>query len=94
MRGSDFKKTSRLGCPACYEAFSEELAPLLGAMQKGTQHAGKVPASEKVTTEIEGLKKALERAVAAQDFEEAAKLRDRVRDLKASRPAGSETPGA
>src|SRR6185295_4660616 len=40
---ADFKKTGRLGCSACYDAFSEGLESLLKAMHKGTEHVGKVP---------------------------------------------------
>jgi protein arginine kinase activator len=82
LRRRDFRKNSRLGCAACYEAFSEELAPLLAAMQKGCRHVGKVPAGEMISAEAASLQQALEKAVAAQDFEEAAQLRDRIRALK------------
>lgn len=80
--GKDFKKRSLLGCPSCYEAFAEELGPYLGAIQKGARHVGKAPAGEVLSAEIAALQQALERAVSAQDFEEAATLRDRIRDLK------------
>jgi len=83
--GKDFKKRSLLGCPSCYEAFSEELSPYLRAMQKGSRHVGKAPAGEALSAEIAALQQALERAVSAQDFEEAATLRDRIRDLKVKR---------
>ncbi len=83
--GKDFKKRSLLGCPSCYETFAEELAPYLRAMQKGGRHVGKAPAGAALTAEIAAMQQALERAVSAQDFEEAAKLRDRIRDLGAKR---------
>ncbi|HWB61655.1 MAG TPA: excinuclease ABC subunit B, partial [Chthoniobacteraceae bacterium] len=41
---ADFKKTGRLGCPLCYDTFSEGLNSLLKAMHKGTSHTGKMPA--------------------------------------------------
>ena len=84
LRGKDFKKRSLLGCPACYESFADELKPYLSAMQKGARHTGKAPAGEESNDEIASLQQALERAVSAQDFEEAAKLRDRIRELKDS----------
>src|SRR5688572_24007111 len=40
---SDFKKSGRLGCPACYTTFAEGLEGLLKSMHKGTRHAGKIP---------------------------------------------------
>lgn len=83
--GKDFKKRSLLGCPSCYETFADELAPYLRAMQKGDRHVGKAPAGEALTAEIASMHQALERAISAQDFEEAAALRDRIRDRKAKR---------
>jgi protein arginine kinase activator len=88
--GKDFKKRSLLGCPSCYEAFAEELSPYLRAMQKGGRHVGKAPAGEALTAEIAALQQALERAVSAQDFEEAATLRDRIQDLQAKRDGVAE----
>ena len=79
----DFKKTSRLGCPACYDAFAEELEPLLAAMHKGTRHAGKVPAAEAAGqesgAEVEAMRQQLKEAIAAENYEEAARLRDLIR---------------
>lgn len=81
MRLGDFRKTSRLGCPACYETFSDELMPLIESMHKGSRHVGKTPLGEGLTAESASLQKALQEAVASQNFEEAAKLRDRIRGL-------------
>ena len=92
MRRSDFQKTSRLGCPACYETFAEELAPILEEMHRGGVHAGKIPAGASRDSRLAALRGALDRAVAAQNFEEAAQLRDRIRELNAEHPA-SETGG-
>jgi protein arginine kinase activator len=78
----DFDKTSRLGCPACYDAFEAELRPILAEMQDGSRHCGKVPAFARVSAEAAALQEALDKAVARQDFEEAAVLRDRLRTLR------------
>jgi protein arginine kinase activator len=40
---ADFKKTGRLGCSDCYEAFGEVLDAMLKGMHKGIRHTGKVP---------------------------------------------------
>ena len=42
-RAGDFKKNGRLGCPACYESFAEELQQILAGMQCGPTHNGKLP---------------------------------------------------
>ncbi len=84
MRDCDFKKTARLGCPRCYEAFAEELGPMLAAMHRGTQHTGKIPEYLKKTLEKAALRKELteklETAVRDEKYEEAACLRDRIRE--------------
>ena len=95
MRISDFKKTSRLGCQACYDTFADELKPLLAAMHKGNQHVGKVPAHKKAKTEAKVgllpspavLRRKLETAIAAEQYEEAACLRDQIRKCVEKVPA-------
>ena len=91
MRREDFKKTGRLGCADCYETFAEELAPMLHNMHRAHQHTGKIPAREsqrvQVTAEVAALQKALEQAVAEENFEEAAKLRDRIQALRGKEQA-------
>jgi protein arginine kinase activator len=89
-RWSDFKKTTRLGCSTCYETFSEELEPVLASMHKKDQHIGKAPAGRAAGMEAASLRKALDEAVAAQNFEEAAKLRDRLKEVEAKRSAATE----
>ena len=86
MRKSDFRKTGQFGCPSCYEAFEQELTPLLKAMHRGERHLGKVPEREGIrvqaSAKLEGLKRALDKAVTAEQFEEAANLRDQIRDVE------------
>jgi protein arginine kinase activator len=81
----DFKKVGRLGCGECYAAFKEALVPLLKRIHGSTQHFGKAPKKiakvVKVKNELEVLKEKLQKAINKEDFEEAAKLRDKIRDL-------------
>ena len=81
----DFKKTGRLGCSACYDAFAEGLAGMLKNMHRGLVHAGKVPAklavARQLTQELTRLEEGLARAIADEHFEEAAGLRDKIRHL-------------
>lgn len=99
MTWGDFKKTSRLGCPNCYAAFATELEPMILGMQKGfSEHCGKRPASAAVNEEIEKLQKALKAAISAQNFEEAARIRDQIkiarsRTTKEPQPAGRSPVG-
>lgn len=84
LRGQDFKKHGRLGCPRCYETFEAELAPMLAAMHKGPRHVGKIPESLRKGLEASGrlaeLKARLEAALREEKYEEAALLRDQIRE--------------
>jgi protein arginine kinase activator len=79
---ADFKKTGRLGCSNCYETFAEGLAPLLKGMHKGTAHVGKVPSRMIRTIEresqLKNLQRDLRKAVAEENYESAAQLRDQI----------------
>ena len=81
---SDFRESSLLGCPACYGSFEEPLGPLLErAHQGGTHHIGKAPQRsgdlEQRQARIARLRSRLEDAVAAEDYELAAQIRDEIR---------------
>ena len=82
---ADFKKTGRLGCGACYQTFSDGLASLLKGMHKGTAHVGKIPARAQQSlereTQVKSLQRDLHKAVAAEDYESAAQLRDRLKQF-------------
>ncbi len=84
---ADFKKAGRLGCPECYKTFAEPLAALLKGMHKGTRHIGKTPESQKPVREqsdkVKQLQKRLAKAVEAEDFEQAAMLRDEIKQAGA-----------
>jgi protein arginine kinase activator len=80
---ADFKKSGRLGCPECYRTFVEGLEGLLKTMHKGTRHTGKVPEALRKNREsaerLKSLQKQLAKAIEAEDFEQAAKLRDEIK---------------
>ena len=87
---ADFKKSGRLGCPECYKTFVEGLEGLLKTMHKGTRHAGKVPEALRRTREsadrMKTLQKKLAKAIEEENFEQAAALRDEIKQATA-RPA-------
>ncbi len=82
----DFKKVGRLGCGECYNAFKEALVPLLKRIHGSTQHCGKSPKKiakiVKAKNELDILKEKLQKTIQKEDFEEAAKLRDKIRELE------------
>lgn len=83
---AEFRNTGRLGCPHDYEVFRDELMPLLENIHGETRHAGKSPRraprnGPQQTTMIR-LRNELKRAVAAEDYEAAARIRDEIRKLE------------
>nr|MBU1328505.1 UvrB/UvrC motif-containing protein [Candidatus Omnitrophota bacterium] len=82
----DFKKVGRLGCGECYNVFKEALVPLLKRIHGSTQHYGKSPKKiakiVKSKNELDVLKEKLQKAIQKEDFEEAAKLRDKIKELE------------
>ena len=80
---ADFKKSGRLGCPECYKTFAEGLEGLLKSMHKGTRHAGKVPEALHQTRDLSDrlktLQKKLSKAIEEENFEQAAILRDEIK---------------
>jgi protein arginine kinase activator len=82
----EFRNSGRLGCPYDYEVFRDELLPLLENIHDETRHSGKVPKraprnSQQQTTLIQ-LRNDLKRAVAAEDYETAARVRDKIRSIE------------
>lgn len=82
-----FRQTGRLGCPHCYETFSDHLPRLLRRIHGNTKHVGKIylppdPSASEMEKRLQGLRRKLERAVQSEDFERAAELRDQIRDLE------------
>lgn len=82
---AEFQKTGMLGCAACYTAFRKELTPLITRVQGRAQHAGRRPPvsqeDQDRLTRMEELRAQMEAAVAEENFEEAARLRDELRAM-------------
>src|SRR5437762_11765088 len=82
----DFKKAGRLGCSTCYTTFTEALTALLKAMHKGTAHVGKVPQRAhrvgELSDRMRDLSESLQKAVAEENYESAASLRDQIKQLE------------
>ncbi len=82
LKYAQFRADGRLGCPEDYEVFYPVLVPILERVHRGLQHHGKVPRAvrrRRERDELDDLKGQLAEAVAAEDYEEAARLRDRIR---------------
>jgi protein arginine kinase activator len=88
----DISRTGKAGCARCYETFSDMLLPYIKRIHGNIRHNGKLPASAgaelQLKRRIDKLKGELNRAVEAQNYEHAAQLRDRIKELE--RSAGHE----
>ena len=80
---SDFVNIGKAGCSKCYDTFYSRLLPSLQRIHGKTQHGGKIPKNAHVVLQKEiqlsTLKRQLNEAVASQEFEKAAELRDAIR---------------
>jgi protein arginine kinase activator len=83
---SEFMQCGKLGCGDCYQSFERNISSLLQRIHGSSQHVGKSPLYYKKTfdqeREIAELRTKLQLAVKREDFEEAAKIRDRIRNLE------------
>ena len=84
-----FKKSGKLGCAECYATFSDYIAGALKNIHGTSEHKGKIPQScgdkyaDLITKrELEETRLLLKKAVEAEEFEEAARLRDIINSLQ------------
>jgi protein arginine kinase activator len=93
----EFKAEGRLGCPQDYEVFRTALAPLLVRIHRAQRHVGKVPThgvkSAALQAELMDLRQHLRRAVEAEAYEEAARLRDLIRQKESTDKDHLNEPG-
>lgn len=83
----EFRISGRLGCPNDYAAFEKGLLPLLRRTQEGvTRHVGKAPRRSPGpdASGLLRLRAELRAAIDREDYEEAARLRDRLRPKDAT----------
>jgi len=87
--GADLKdaiQTGRVGCGACYGALGESLEPLLRGFHVGLRHRGKEPHATDERKlkrgELHSLRALLRSTLKSENYEEAARLRDQIRDLE------------
>lgn len=97
MTQSSFRQTGRLGCARCYQVFGEGMEKLLRAMHKGTRHVGRVPAHagklKAAEDRLADLRQSLDASIAAENFEEAARIRDEILSVEQSIHAALASPG-
>jgi protein arginine kinase activator len=85
MKLSDFRSRGRLGCPACYGAFAEEIDTLFRQVHGSSEHKGKKYRCAGAKDPGEGLSRLrfdLASAIKNEEFERAALLRDAIHGRK------------
>jgi protein arginine kinase activator len=86
LNSARFKSKARLGCAHDYEVFEAEIVPILEKVHGATRHLGKVPTTVEETVrrenELNLLKRELDSVVKSEDYERAAKIRDRIKHLE------------
>jgi len=100
----DFRKIGRMGCSECYTSFSKQLGALLKRIHGASHHVGKViagaaPAATAVKegtrkprtrpVDVEELKAQLQEAIRHEAFEDAAHLRDMIKEIEKRKKGGS-----
>jgi protein arginine kinase activator len=82
----EFRNHGRLGCPHDYDSFKDDLMPLLESVHGETKHAGKsprkLPPPPGFQRELAQLKKQLAQFIADEKYEDAARVRDRIKQLE------------
>jgi len=87
----EFVQKGRFGCAQCYRSFHDQLGKTFKGIQGADIHTGKRPkgyvtaSSDRIMkdfTEIEKLSLKLQEAVEKEEFEDAARLRDLIKQMK------------
>ncbi len=90
----EIAKTGHVGCAKCYDVFADELYPSIRRIHGNTTHCGKnskraenakaeKPVEQSKEDKIKALKAELDKAVKEQNFEHAAELRDKIKEMEA-----------
>jgi protein arginine kinase activator len=91
---AEFQSSGRFGCAEDYDVFEDFLEGSLKRYHDATQHVGKIPPagedSRKRAATLRALRGQLREAVAREDYEQAAGLRDEIAGVERSGRGASE----
>ncbi len=83
---AEIRRVGKAGCSQCYTTFGSELAPSIRSIHGNAKHIGRAPAKAKARNkkenELKTLKNELKAAISSENFEQAAILRDKIRDIE------------
>ena len=87
--GSTYEQIARegkVGCAKCYEIFADRLGPSIERIHGNSRHVGRKPKGaaerDQKKEQLDALRKQLSDAIAEENFEQAATLRDQIRALE------------
>jgi protein arginine kinase activator len=82
----DIINSCKVGCGECYNTFRDEIESAVRKIQPSAGHKGKIPNGAspqlKKESELEKLSEKLKKAVANEEYEQAAKIRDEIKKLR------------
>lgn len=83
----DFRRLGKFGCSDCYSSFESKLDPILKRVHSGnTRHIGKIPKRSggvlHKKKELASYRNDLEKLIIEENFEEAAVIRDRIKEIE------------
>ena len=83
---SELRSGGKLGCEQCYSTFEDIVELMLKKMHLSSEYKGKTPEGTpegmSLAGKIEKLRSDMQAAVEKQEYEEAAKIRDAIRQLE------------
>ncbi len=83
----EIRHNGKVGCSECYNVFKNELAPMISNIHSGAKHCGRAPGGyaekRKAENELAKLKQELQHAIANEEYEKAARLRDTIKEKEA-----------
>lgn len=84
MTKTEFLKRGKPGCSNCYSVFEDSMKPLLKKIHATVTHTGKVMGTHggKSENKIDLLKAQLKEAIAKEEYEMAARLRDEIKEME------------
>lgn len=91
---SQFKASGQLGCSCCYESFIDSLKPMIKRVHGDVEHIGKIP--QRVGAELiekkklTKLKLELQKAILEEEYERAAVIRDKIKEIESTRLEGEQ----
>ena len=96
MTLAEFSRKGRMGCGECYNTFRPQASAMLRKIHGTSKHVASAEVKAQTTEEkkpvnpIDELKAQIAKAIAEENFEQAAVLRDKIREMEKKGAAKNE----